>query len=135
MATTDTSLDLGQLRIPLPAAELPAAAPPAPTTAITGRLVTRASTPRRRRRPRPESRLPRHRPGERFLQGPIPMTWLSAAMRLPGKALHVAVAIWQRAGMKRNATIKLNLSRLDGVTHSAASRGLDALERARLVTV
>jgi DNA-binding transcriptional ArsR family regulator len=63
------------------------------------------------------------------------MRWLSAAMRLPGKALHVAIAIWQRAGMTNSGTIKLNLSRLDGVTHSAGSRGLLALEEAGLVTI
>jgi hypothetical protein len=26
-----------------------------------------------------------------FLKGPIPLTWLSAAARLPGKALHVGL--------------------------------------------
>jgi hypothetical protein len=33
-------------------------------------------------------RPPRHRRGERFLKGPIPWPWISAAAALPGKALH-----------------------------------------------
>lgn len=116
-------LDLDRLRVPFPEAELPPApAPPRP------------SLQKHRRRPERDP-LPRHRPGERFLKGPIPMRWLGAAMRLRGKALHVALAIWQRAGMTNSPAIKLNLSRLDGVTHSAGSRGLAALEKAGLVTV
>ena len=43
---------------------------------------------------RSSTRLPRPKAGERFLKGPIPMDWLSAAARLPGKSLHVAIAIW-----------------------------------------
>ena len=30
---------------------------------------------------------PRHRPGEKFLRGPIPWTWLQQAARLRGSAL------------------------------------------------
>src|SRR5437667_2550413 len=98
----DVTFDLDRLRVPTapdvlrpPASATPATVPPA-----------------RRSRPRPNP-LPRHQPGEHFLKGPIPWTWLTLAMRQPGKTLHVANAIWQRAGMARSRTIKLSLSSLD----------------------
>ena len=81
--------------------------------------------------------IPRHNPGEPFLKGPIPLRWLELAARQPGKALHVAVALWHRTGMARSARVKINLSRLDalGVDRYAGSRGLKALESARLIRV
>jgi len=80
---------------------------------------------------------PRHGPGERFLKGPVPWKWLEGAAQQPGRALHVAVAIWQLAGMRRSRCVALNLSRLGslGVTRYAASRGLKALEAVGLVQV
>lgn len=79
--------------------------------------------------------IPHHGGGERFLKGPIPWTWLQIAARQPGKALHVALVLWQFVGMKRSSCVTLNLSRLDtlGVSRYAASRGLKALRAARLV--
>jgi DNA-binding transcriptional ArsR family regulator len=78
---------------------------------------------------------PRHRRGERFLKGPIPWTWLEAAARQPGQALHVGIVLWQLAGMKGSSCVAINLSRLDGlgVSRYAASRGLKALRTAGLV--
>jgi hypothetical protein len=95
------------------------------------RLRLRSIPPIRRRR------LPRHRPGERFLKGPIPLTWLQHAGRLPGKALHVSIALWYFAGIKRTQEVSLSLSRLVefGANRYAAARGLRALEAARLVSV
>jgi hypothetical protein len=79
--------------------------------------------------------IPRHRGGERFLKGPIPWTWLQLAARQPGKALHVALALWQLVGMKRSVCVTLNLSQLRalGVNRWTASRGLKALRVAGLV--
>lgn len=81
--------------------------------------------------------LPRHARGELFLKGPIPMTWLQRAMGLPGRALHVGLAIWFQAGMKRRPDVKLSLSGLQavGVQRSTASRALKSLEGAGLVSV
>jgi hypothetical protein len=95
------------------------------------RLRLRSVPPVRGRRP------PRHRPGERFLKGPVPLTWLEQAGHLPGKALHVGIALWYRAGMKRCRDIPLALSGLlaFGVDRYAAYRGLKALEAASLVSV
>jgi hypothetical protein len=83
-------------------------------------------------------RLPRHRKGERFLKGPVPWPWLQWAARLPGKALHVGVALWQLAGMANTTTVKLSLSWLEtelGAQRDAGRRALGALEGAGLVEV
>ncbi len=82
-------------------------------------------------------RPPRHRRGERFLKGPIPWDWLARAAALPGKALHVGLAVWQRAGIERTGTVRISMTRLRpmGLSRSSACRGLTALERAELVTV
>jgi DNA-binding transcriptional ArsR family regulator len=77
---------------------------------------------------------PRHRDGELFVKGPIPWSWLAAAMALPGRALHVGIALWLRAGIAGNGVVSVNLSRLP-VDRSASSRGLRALEAAGLVSV
>jgi hypothetical protein len=81
---------------------------------------------------------PRHKPSEKFLKGPIPLTWLSVAMQQQGKALHVGVALWFWAGVKRTRTISLNLTRLEGdfcIRRHSASRALVALEKAKLILV
>ena len=87
---------------------------------------------------RPRSEVPRHAQGEAFLKGPIPWAWLSRASSLPGKALHVGVALWFAAGKEQTGIIAINLSRLAlefGFDRSAASRGLDFLALAGLVAV
>src|SRR3954471_9472153 len=38
-------------------------------------------------------RPPRHRPGESFVKGPIPLVWIASACRLPGSGLAVAMAL------------------------------------------
>lgn len=80
---------------------------------------------------------PRHKAGEQFLKGPIPLRWLCSAARQPGKALHVGIALWFLAGMKRNRTVTLTnvlLGRF-GVDRSAKSRGLRSLEVVGLVSI
>ena len=69
--------------------------------------------------------------------GPIPWGWLTEAARLPGKALHVAMALWFWAGIKRSGEVALPISQLSllGVSRYAAYRGLIALEAAKLVAV
>ena len=84
-----------------------------------------------------EHGLPRHRPGEKFLKGPIPMAWLSEAARLPGKTLVVAIAIWHVAFLKNSPTVKVTSKALEtlGVAQTAKLNGLNALERAGLVAI
>ena len=81
--------------------------------------------------------LPRHGQGERFLKGPIPFDWLAKAAQQPGHALHVGIALWYVAGMKKHATVKLSSKLLAemGVGRHAKYSGLEALERAGLVRV
>lgn len=79
-----------------------------------------------------------NRQGGEFLRGPIPIEWLTAAARLPGKALAVGVAIWFRVGCQPyDADVSICntlLSRL-GVHRVSGYRGLAALEQAGLVAV
>lgn len=84
--------------------------------------------------------LPKHKNGEKFLKGPIPWDrWLSIAAKGSGrgKSLHVAMALWFLAGMNNKATVTLSGTVLKdlGVKRNAAYRGLNALERAGLVSV
>ncbi len=97
------------------------------------RLTSVPSGPSGRRR----TKLPRHHPGEQFLKGPIPWQWLTRAAQQPGRALHVAIALWFWAGIKGSGQIALSISRLSmlGVNRFAAYRGLAALERVGLVAV
>ena len=82
-------------------------------------------------------RIPRHRQGEHFLKGPMPLGWLTAAENRPGKVLRIAIALWYRAGLTGSPTI--NLSNLAvspfGVERDAKRRVLRLLEYAGLVTV
>jgi|GEM_PF-716843 len=80
---------------------------------------------------------PRHKPGEKFLKGPIPWIWLVTAAHQPGKALHVAIVLWFLAGVKRTRTVALSgtVLRALGVNRHSSYRGLAALEQAGLVSV
>lgn len=70
-----------------------------------------------------------------FLKGPIPWEWLVKTMRLPGKALHVALILWQEAGFRRVKTVKLRTSVVDkvGFSRRSARRALKQLESAGLI--
>ena len=81
--------------------------------------------------------LPRHRSNGHFLKGPIPLTLINRATRLPGKAWHVYAAIWYLAGMKCQRTVNLSNATLTkfNVTRVSKYRALKALEKEGLVTV
>ena len=81
--------------------------------------------------------LLRHKPGEWFLRGPIPGKWLSKSATLTGSSLHVALAVWYLAGLKRSPQVTLTRKTLllFGVLPDAGRRGLIQLERAGLVSV
>ncbi|WP_145279440.1 hypothetical protein [Tautonia plasticadhaerens] len=77
-------------------------------------------------------------PGQ-FLKGPIPLDWLSAAARLPGKApLAVALAIRFESGRRGDAeSVKVTnplVARL-GVSRKSKYAALSALEGAGLIRV
>ena len=50
------------------------------------RLDVYQATPTQRK-----EKPPRHKQGEKFLKGPVPLKWLERAACLPGKALHLVV--------------------------------------------
>ena len=79
----------------------------------------------------------RHRHRKRFIKGPIPLSWVSIAAVLPGKALAVGMFLWHDAGWRKKQTVKLSLNRLSrlDIHRNSARRGLLALERAGLVSV
>ena len=85
-------------------------------------------------------KAPRHKSGERFLRGPVPMNWLYAASVASGhgSGFKVAIAIWYLSGLNKQArTIKLSGQVLGqmGVERHAGYRGLEALGKAGLVSV
>ena len=89
------------------------------------------------RKPGTPQRLPRPKAGEKFLRGPIPLSWLSVAAQLPGKSLHVAIAIWLMASLAKSAIVPLsNAAALPfGLDRNAKYRALEWLEEAGLISV
>jgi hypothetical protein len=84
-----------------------------------------------------QSKPPRHKRGEKFLKGPVPLNWLTTAAQLPGKALHVSVELWFQAGLKESRHIKLSTAHLlkYGVKRNSIYRALEKLEAAHLISV
>ena len=94
---------------------------------------TRAAPGRAPVRSRSERPVERHSP----LRGPIPLEWLSAAARLPGRSLHAGIALWHTAGTSRSVTVPLsNISSVRfGLDRNSKYRALGWLENAGLITV
>jgi len=85
------------------------------------------------------SRMPvrQSRPVSKFLRGPTPWVWLSRAGQLPGRALHVALAIRLWTGIKKTDCIVVPTATLVemNVNRHAARRAVQALERAGMLVV
>ncbi len=79
----------------------------------------------------------RNRFQSRFLKGPVLLKPLQAAARLPGRALHLYLAIRHRCDLRRSRTVTLPSAYLRswGLDKHAKSRALVGLELARLITV
>lgn len=75
--------------------------------------------------------------GGRFIKGPIPLDWIGRAACLPGKTLHVALALQYLAGLQKTHTVKLGAKALAilGVARDAKYDALDRLQEAGLITV
>jgi hypothetical protein len=82
-------------------------------------------------------RLPRHRPGEPFLKGPIPWYWLVTAARLPGKAVQVSLLLWKEAGCRKSRVVPFCLAHGAGigVSRKSARAALRRLQSAGLVSL
>jgi hypothetical protein len=102
-----------------------------PKRLALGTNKTALATPHANKKP------PRHKPGDKFLKGPVPLAWLCSAGRLPGKALHIGVALWFLAGMKNTRSVWLTSTvlQLFGVDRNAKRRALVWLEEAGLIIV
>ncbi len=74
---------------------------------------------------------------ELFLKGPIPLSWLSTAAALPGKALNVALAVRWVSDISKAAEIHVTKVALHhfGLSEDAYRDGLKRLEQAGLVAV
>jgi hypothetical protein len=92
--------------------------------------MSRSSSAQRSKPPRPKG-------SGRFLRGPIPLDWLSHAAALPGRSLHVAMAVWFMAGLKKTAVVPVsNIIGLQfGLDRNAKYRALEWLENANLIAV
>jgi hypothetical protein len=88
-------------------------------------------------RRRVPSRPPRHRPGGKFLRGPIPWDWLQHAARLRGSALHAGLLLWFEVGCCKSRTVAINLTRAAEfqLSPDTMSRALRELETAKLVSI
>ena len=77
------------------------------------------------------------RRGERFLKGPIPLSDIAAAARLPGKSLALFLAVRHQTDLTSRPIITLPAGLLTqlGITRSAKARCLKSLEQAGLVEV
>jgi hypothetical protein len=70
-------------------------------------------------------------------RAPPPVSWLAPAALLPGRSLHVALAIWCAA--ERQRTHEVTLPNIDtcsfGLSRNAKYRALRCLETAGLISV
>lgn len=95
------------------------------------KLGQQALAPKKTKR----AKVPRHKPGEKFLKGPVPLDWLARAGQLPGKSLHVGIALWFLAGIRRTSSVALpnGILKLFGVDRHAKYRALNWLEQDGLI--
>ena len=73
----------------------------------------------------------------RPFRGPVPISWLSVAAKLPGKSLHAGLAIWYAAEHWRSDQVALsNIDACEfGLNRNAKYRALQWLEMAGLISV
>jgi hypothetical protein len=76
-------------------------------------------------------------PDRRFTNGPGPLTWLECAAGLPGRSVHVALALWHEAARSGSRCVALSntLCLRFHVERNAKYRALRSLELAGLVAV
>jgi hypothetical protein len=75
---------------------------------------------------------------ERFVKGPIPLSWITKAGDLGGSCLFVGMLLWHVYGMSRNKPFQIShnkLSELGAGSVSTAKRALDSLAVSGLIGV
>lgn len=77
------------------------------------------------------------RPRKPFFKGGIPLHWLSRAACLPGRSLHVALAVWHLCSLQKAGTIKMQqkIRAVFNLSREVYGRGLTRLEAAGLISV
>ncbi len=72
-----------------------------------------------------------------FLRGPIPLAWLGRAACLPGRVLHVGLALWHLSTLRKSKTVKMQgkILALFGISRKVYAHGLKRLEGASLISV
>jgi hypothetical protein len=75
-----------------------------------------------------------YEPGTWFIAA-MPGAWIAEAAKLPGRTLHVALAIMYVHGMERRQTIELTRYHFNrfNIPRGSIRRGLDALQQAKLI--
>jgi len=80
---------------------------------------------------------PRHKKGEKFIKGPIPLNWMIVAMPLPGSSIKVALVIWFLAGLTNRRKVSLSNKQVNkfGISRDAKYSALKHLTDAGLILV
>jgi hypothetical protein len=67
----------------------------------------------------------------------MPLDWIATACKLKGRAVHVALAIWDLSSLSKSSRVRLTKRQLGifGVQRHSAYRALKQLEQASLITV
>jgi hypothetical protein len=95
-----------------------------------GRPLDLASFPKRKRRHRP-------RKGKKFLWGPVPWEWLTAAAAISCSAVLVGLVLWHLAGLRKSHTVRFEYGRAAdfGLHRQTVYDALKRLSEAGLVQV
>jgi hypothetical protein len=74
---------------------------------------------------------------DHFLKGPVPMPWLISAANIPGKALHIGIALWFWSGIKKTKTFILPKNAIKdlGVSRQTCYAQLKVMEKAGLLSI
>jgi DNA-binding transcriptional ArsR family regulator len=70
-----------------------------------------------------------------FVRGPLPLSWISKAARLPGKSLNAGLACWYLMFLKKSYQFKLSniVANEFGLNKDSKLRALKCLEEAGLI--
>lgn len=90
-----------------------------------------------RKKAKKELLPPRHKKGEKFISGLIPLSWVKEMLKLPTSASQLSWILWHLAGMKKARVIDVNLSSLEefNIPRTTAWRSIGYLEKAGLISV
>ena len=86
----------------------------------------------------PGNLAPKHKRGEHFLRGPVPMVWLNLALRCGHKSGHLTIALWYLSGLNKGRNpVRLTAAtcREFCITTKTARTLLIAFEQSGLVSV